>query len=177
MICAARLDASLYEEVERDETATTQALIVVIISSFCAGIGTAISEALRGHGVLGIGVGLVVGLVSALISWLIWLFITYFVGAKVFGGTSSYGELLRTIGFSNAPGVLLIGNFIPILGGVITFVVWIWGLVSMVVAVKQAQDFSTGKAIVTCILGWIVAVVIAAIIGIFVAIPFIFLGL
>jgi hypothetical protein len=47
----------------------------------------------------------------------------------------------------------------------------------MVVAVKQAQDFSTGKAIVTCILGWIVAVVIVAIIGIFVAIPFIFLGL
>jgi predicted amidophosphoribosyltransferase len=44
MIRAARLDASLYEEVERDETATTQALIVVIISSFCAGIGTAIGQ-------------------------------------------------------------------------------------------------------------------------------------
>jgi hypothetical protein len=175
MIRAARLDASLYEEVERDETATTQALLVVIISSFCAGIGTAIGEALRGHGAIGIGAGLVVGLVSALLSWLIWSFITYFVGVKIFGGTSSYGELLRTMGFSNAPGVLLICNFIPILGGIITFVVWIWGLVSMIVAVKQAQDFSTGKAIVTCIIGWIVAVVIAAIIGIFVAIPIILL--
>lgn len=177
MMRAARLDTSLYEEVEVDETATTQSLIVVILSSFCSGIGTAINEALMGHGFGRISLGLFGGLVSAFMSWLIWSFITYFVGVKVFGGTSSYGELLRTIGFSNSIGVLQIFNFIPILGWLISFAVWIWGLVAMVVAVRQALDFSTGKAVVTCIVGWIVAVVIIVIIGIFVALPLIFLGL
>jgi hypothetical protein len=177
MIRAARLDVSLYEEVERDDTATTQAFIVVILASICSGIGTAIGTALAGQGVLDIGIGLVGGLFSALIGWLVWSVITYFVGTRVFGGTASSGELLRTLGFSDSPGVLLILSFVPILGGFISFAVWVWGLVAMVVAVRQALDFTTGKAILTCIVGWIVALVILVIIGLFVAIPFIFLGL
>ena len=39
MIRAARLDVALYNEVEADLSATSQALTVVIISSVAAGIG------------------------------------------------------------------------------------------------------------------------------------------
>ena len=177
MIRAARLDVSLYEEVEADDTATTQAFIVVMLSSICSGIGTALGKALTGHGVGDISVGLFGGLFSALIVWLVWSSITYFVGTKVFGGTASSGELLRTIGFSDSPGVLLIFSFVPILGGLISFAVWVWGLVAMVVAVRQALDFTTGKAILTCIVGWIVNLVLLVIIGLFVAIPLIFMAL
>jgi hypothetical protein len=173
MIRAARLDISLYEEVERDDRATTQALIVVILSSICSGIGTALSNALARNELGGIGIGLFGGLFSALIVWLAWSFITYFVGVKVFGGTASYGELLRTIGLADAPGVLLVFSFVPILGGMVSFAVWVWGLMAMVVAVKQALDFSTGKAVLTCIVGWITALVLLVIIGILLAIPFI----
>lgn len=173
---AAMLDPSLYEEVEADETATTQALIVVLISSICSGLGTAIGQAIAQKGAGAIGTGLFGGLFSALIVWFAWSFITYFIGTKVFGGSASFGELLRTLGFSNSPGVLLILSFIPILGGLISFAVWFWGLVAMVVAVRQALDFDTGKAILTCIVGWIVALVLLVVIGFFVAIPFILLG-
>lgn len=176
MIRAARLDPSLYEEVEADDKATTQALIVVLLASICSGIGGAISQVLTGQGLGGVGIGLIGGSFSALISWLVWSFITYFIGTKVFGGTASYGELLRTIGFADSPSILLILSFIPLLGGLISFAVLIWGLVAMVVAVRQALDFSTGKAVLTCIVGWIVAVVLIVIIGIFLAIPFILLG-
>ena len=177
MIRAARLDVSLYEEVEADDTATTQAFIVVILASICSGIGTAIGTALTGQGVLDIGLDLFGGLFFALILWVVWSGITYFVGTRVFGGTASSGELLRTLGFSNSPGVLLILSFIPIVGGFISFAVGIWELVAMVVAVRQALDFTTGKAILSCIVGLIVALVILVIIGLFVALPFIFLGL
>ena len=177
MIRAARLDASLYEEVEEDDIATTQALIVVILSSICSGIGTAISEALTGQGLRGISIGLFGGLFSAFIVWFAWSYITYIVGTKVFGGTASFSELRRTIGFADSPRVLLIFSFIPILGGFISFGVWIWGLAAMVIAVRQALDFSTGKAVLTCIVGWIVALALLVIIGIALAIPFIFLGL
>ncbi len=47
----------------------------------------------------------------------------------------------------------------------------------MVVAVRQALDFSTGRAILTCIIGWIVAIVLLTIIGIVLAIPLVLLGL
>jgi hypothetical protein len=177
MIRAARLDVSLYEEVEADEKATTQAFTVVMLSSICAGIGTGIREAVMGHGPGRIGIGFVGGLVSAFVVWFIWSFVTYFIGTKVFGGTASFGELLRTIGFSNSPGVLLILSFIPILGGLVSFVVSIWQLMSMVVAVRQALDFTTGKAVLTCIVGWIVATVLLVIIGMLIAIPFIFLSI
>ncbi|MDQ1281094.1 MAG: hypothetical protein QG670_2358 [Thermoproteota archaeon] len=176
MIRAARLDTSLYEEVEVDNTATTQALIVVVLSSICSGVGTALGRVLIGHGPLGVGIGLFGGLISALLVWFAWSFITYFVGTKVFSGTASYGELLRTIGFANSPGVLLIFSFIPILGGLISFAVWIWNLVTMIIAVRQALDFSTGKAVLTCIVGWIVALVLLIIIGIIISVPFIMIG-
>jgi len=41
---AAKLDANLYEEVEADKSALSQALIVVVLSSLAAGIGS-ISDA------------------------------------------------------------------------------------------------------------------------------------
>lgn len=175
MIRAARLDPTLYEEVETDETATTQALSVVVLASVCAGIGTAIGEVMRGKGPSGISIGLIGGVVTTLIGWGIWSFITYFVGTRIFGGTASYGELLRTIGFSDAPGVLLLFSFIPVVGGLISFGVWLWGLVAMVVAVRQALDFSTGNAVMTCIVGWIVAIILVIVIGILFAIPFLLL--
>jgi hypothetical protein len=176
MIRAARLDASLYEEVEADTTATTQALMVVVLSSVCSGIGTAIGQAITGHGSLRIGTGLFGGLFSSLIAWCIWSLITYFIGTRFFGGTASFYELLRTLGFSNSPGVLLILSFIPILGGLISFIVWVWGLAAMVIAVRQALDFSTGQAVLTCIVGWIAAVILLVIFGILLAIPFILLS-
>ncbi len=176
MIRAAKLEVTLYEEVEADETATTQAILVVILSSVCSGIGTAISEALAGNGYGGIGFGLIGGLFSAFIAWVIWSFITYFIGTRVFGGTASFNELLRVIGFSNSPGVLSILSFIPILGGLISFAVWVWGLAAMVIGVRQALDFTTGKAILTCIIGWIAAIIFLVAIGIILALPFIMWG-
>jgi hypothetical protein len=159
MIRAARLDSTLYDEVETDETATSQALFIVVIASVCSGIGSAIGIAMLGVAPSIIFAGLIAGLILSFVGWLIWSFITYIIGTKVFGGIATYGELLRTIGFSDAPGILLIFSFIPFLGGVISFVIGVWGLVAMVIAVRQALDFSTINAILTCIVGFIAYIV------------------
>jgi hypothetical protein len=47
-------------------------------------------------------------------------------------------------------------------GGLISFVASIWALVAMVIAVRQALDFTTMRAIATCIVGFIVLIVISA---------------
>ena len=167
MIRAAKLDVSLYEEVEKDAAATNQAILVVIITSICSGIGTAIGGHMR-TGPGGFIFGLVVGIISALVGWLIWSFITYFIGTRVFKGPqteATYSQLLRCIGFSDSPRALAILSFIPVLGGIAAFVAMIWSLVAMVIAVRQALDFTTGRAIATCIIGFIALVIISAIVG------------
>ncbi len=167
MIRAAKLDVNLYEEVEADKTATRQALLVVLIYSICAGIGSGLAM-VWDEGVGRFFLSLFVGLIIALVFWLLWSLITYLIGTTFFKGPktkATYGELLRTIGFAATPGVLLIFVFIPFVGGVISFLVWIWMLVAMVIAVRQALDFTTGRAIGTVLVGGVVYLVVALIIG------------
>ena len=167
MIRAAKLDVKLYEEVEADKTATRQALLVVLIYSICAGIGSGLVM-VWDEGVGHFFLSLFLGLLYALVFWLIWSLITYLIGTRFFKGPktkATYSELLRTIGFAATPGVLLIFVFIPFVGGVISFLVWVWMLVAMVIAVRQALDFTTGRAIGTVVVGGVVYLVVALIIG------------
>ena len=167
MIRAAKLDVKLYEEVEADKTATRQALLVVLIYSICFGIGSGLAV-VWDEGVGHFFLSLFLGLLYALVFWLIWSLITYLIGTRFFKGPktkATYGEMLRTIGFAAAPGVLLIFVFIPFVGGVISFLVWVWMLVAMVIAVRQALDFTTGRAIGTVVVGGVVYLVVALIIG------------
>ncbi|MFL5541758.1 MAG: Yip1 family protein [Longimicrobiaceae bacterium] len=159
MIGAAMLDASVYEEVEADRNATGQAAAVVAIVAICGAIGN------YSHG----GKGIIGGIVAAFIGWLLWSGLTYLIGTKLFGGTADMGEMLRTLGFAQSPGVLGILAFIPILGWLVAFVVWIWCLVTAVVAIRQALDFDTGKAVATAVIaGIVVFVVTAAIMAFFI---------
>src|SRR5690606_8016998 len=99
------------------------------------------------------------------LGWALWSGLTYLIGDKLLGGTATWGELLRTIGFAQAPRVLLLFAFIPGLGGLIALVVAVWLLITGVIAIRQALDFSTGKAILTAVLGWIAAVLVGVVLG------------
>jgi hypothetical protein len=151
---AAMLDVATYEEVEHDESLTTQAAIIVLIAALARGIG-GFNDGEN---------GIIVGVVAALFSWLVWAGITYLIGDKLLKGTATWGELLRTLGYAQAPAVLLILGFVPVLGSVVGAIVGIWLLVTGIVAIRQALDFDTGKAILTAFLGWLVAVAIPAIV-------------
>src|SRR2546423_6184803 len=129
MVRAARLETSLYNEVEADLSATNQALTVVVVTALAGGIGAALGQAFAGRptGVVG---GLMGGIIAELVGWLVWSYVMYLVGTRVFHGTATYGELLRTLGFANSPGVLLVLRFIPLLGGLIALIVGIWRIVA-----------------------------------------------
>ncbi|MEJ2588409.1 MAG: YIP1 family protein [Deltaproteobacteria bacterium] len=151
MIRASKLDVALYEEVEADPSTMGQAVLVVVISSVAAGIG---SMAVTGFS------GLIIGTLVALAGWFVWSFLTYIIGTKMLPEPQTradYGELLRTIGFSSAPGVIRILAFIPFIGTLINFLAGIWMLVAMVIAVRQALDYqSTARAVGVCLIGWVI---------------------
>jgi hypothetical protein len=168
MMRAARLDVSLYNEVEADLSATNQALTVVVITAVASGIGAAIGGAVAGRPAAIVG-GLVGGIVAELVGWLVWSWVMYFVGTRFFQGTASYGELLRTLGFAYSPGVLLILRFIPVLGGLITLIVGIWRIITGFIAVREALDFESGKAVATIVIGFVGYIIVLAIVGLILA--------
>ena len=154
MIRAAKLDPQLYEEVEADATALGQAMGVVVLSSVAAGLGGM---------TMGGAAHLIVMTIAALSGWYLWAFMTYWIGTKLLPEKETkadYGQLLRTIGFSSAPGVLRVLGVIPFLTSLVFTVTGIWMLAAMVVAVRQALDYkSTPRAVGVCVIGWLIQMV------------------
>jgi hypothetical protein len=161
MIRAAKLDAHVYEEVEADKSAMGQAIGVVALSSLAGGVGFMQVAGMT---------GLVIGTVASLLGWYIWAFLTYIIGTKLLPEPQTHadhGELLRTIGFSSAPGIIRVLAILPGLNTIVNFLAGAWMLVAMVIAVRQALDYqSTYRAIGVCVIGWLVQ---AAILGLLIA--------
>ncbi len=149
---AARLDVALYEEVEADPASIRQATAVVALSALAAGIG----NFGQGGGVI----GLVMGALLALAGWYLWAYMTYFIGTRWLAEPQTradHGELLRTLGFAAAPGMIRVLGVIPAIREIVFGVAAIWMLVTTVVAVRQALDYrGTGRAILVCGIGWVI---------------------
>ena len=155
MIRAAKLDAQLYEEVEADRGAMGQATAVVILSAVAAGIGN-----LAAGGV----VGILVLSVAALVGWYIWAFLTYMIGTRLLpepATRADLGELLRTLGFASAPGLIRVLGIVPGLTDLVFMVAAVWMLIAMVIAVRQALDYeSTLRAVGVCLIGWVIQAIL-----------------
>jgi len=156
------LDVNLYEEVEADKSATFQAAGVVILSSLAAGVGV-IS--------LGTSNFLIAPLLS-LGSWFVWAYLVYFIGVKFFPESTTeadHGQLLRTIGFSSAPGLIRVFGVIPNLTSLVFTISSIWMLVAMVIAVRQALDYkSTWRAVGVVVTAFLIqSIILIAIMKLF----------
>lgn len=134
VVNVAKLDVPTFEEVEHNESLNQEAGIVVAVASAIGALG----QFLTGGGFLGFILAIVMGIVG----WLLWSLIVSLIASKVFGGTTDFGEMLRATGYAWAP------MAIPFIG-------WIWAIVAIVVGIRQAGDFSTGKAVITAIAGFI----------------------
>jgi hypothetical protein len=160
LIGALAIDPITYEEVENDRSATWQALLVVVLSSAAAGIGA-----------FGWGTGSARGVLSirglALVAWATWALVTFEIGTRLMpesGTRADVGQLLRTIGFSAAPGILRVFGIVPGATWPAFVITAVWMLIAMVVAVRQALDYqSTARAVAVCALGWALSIGIAVV--------------
>jgi hypothetical protein len=155
MIGAAKLDARVYEEVEVDERAFRQSLLVVMLSSMATAVGIS--------GRVGIA-GLLTGLGGGLLGWFLWAGLTFLIGTRLLPvreTEANLGQLLRTTGFATAPAILAVLGLAPALTGFISFITDVWVLAAFVVAVRQALDYrSTWRALAVCAIGWLIYVAI-----------------
>ena len=103
------LDSELYEEVEADKSLTRQALMTVALVAIIEGI---FSLGAQDQGLL---VGLSQAIFGSVTRWVMWAFFIAFVGTRILPEPeteSNTGELLRTLGFAYAPGVLYVFAYI-----------------------------------------------------------------
>ncbi|MFN7131242.1 MAG: YIP1 family protein, partial [Myxococcales bacterium] len=150
MLGAALLDEETFEEVEHDRNATRQAALIVAavavasgIGGFRAGFSSSLSQ-----------------LVSQVLGWLLMTFLAYLIGTRLFRATATWGEVLRTVGFAQTPGLFF--GFAS-LSFLVRVGLWMWILVATVVALRQSLDLSEGKTIVTGILCWVAYMAIGVI--------------
>lgn len=150
MIGAAKLDVDTFEEVEADTSATKQAMLVVVIVAVATGIGLVATGGLS---------GVILGIVVGLGGWAAWAWITFYIGTKLLPTADTqadWGQLARTLGFAQSPGVFKVVGLVPGVGLVIFALAAIWQLVAMIIAIRQALDYtSTWRAIGVALIGFI----------------------
>lgn len=174
-----KLDVNTFEEIEADQTATSQAAIIVAVVAVVSAIGAFIG-ARAGNAALStlgeqfgseleipfsvpvispIGAALT-ALIGAFVAWLVWSAVTYFIGTRLFEGKADMGEMLRVIGFAQAPRLLNIFSFIPCLGALLSLAAWIWAIAAGFIAIRQGLDLDNAKTLITILLSWLVAFLI-----------------
>jgi hypothetical protein len=159
MIGAALLRPHTYEEIEHDSAATMQAAIVVVIVALATGIGS-----------IGLGItALIFGIVSGIAQWAIWAFVTFILGTTLFktpATEANWAQLARTTGFAQTPGLLRVFGAIPFIGPVLAVIGTVWQLAAMIVAVKQALDYtSVWRAVAVVVVGFILVAILNLIFG------------
>jgi hypothetical protein len=158
LVGVARLDVPTYEAIEHDQSATPTAAGVVALAAIATGLGS-----LDSGGVT----GLIGGILSAIIGWAVFAAVAFFVGTRLLAVASmnvSLGQVLRTLGFAYAPLLAAFLGFIPGLGALLVLAASIWFLVTATVALRQAFDISTGRAIATAVISFIPAGIIAGLV-------------
>jgi hypothetical protein len=154
IVRAIRLDSTVFAEIAEDQNAMSEAAIIVVVVAILSALGGAIGSG-------NFFVALIVSLLaSILIGWLLWAVLTYVVGSLIFKGDSDVAEMMRVLGYANAPRLLGLFAFIPCVGWLIALAGWLLSLVAGFLAVREAMDFDTGKAILTVVISWVIAIII-----------------
>jgi hypothetical protein len=147
LIGAATLDASMYEGIEADRSVLGQATLTVLLSSLATGIGATAW--------FGFKPGMLAAVAAlALVTWVAWAVLMFQIGSRVLPEpetSTDLGELLRTIGFAAAPGILQVFGLITVMAVPVFALSAVWMFAAMVVAVRHALDYqSTGRALAVC---------------------------
>jgi hypothetical protein len=159
---ALALDAETFEELEADAGATPAALATVVLAAVATGVGMSAAG----------GAGGVASLTAiALLGWALWALLVFELGARLFPSAltrSDVGQLLRTIGFAAAPGMFNVLGVVPGVAAPMFAVTQVWTLLAIVVAVRQALDYtSTTRAVAVCAGAWALSTVMVLVTGFF----------
>ena len=168
------LKAPVYKAIAEDKNATSQAAIIVVITTLIAGFFSGLvtvnpQTGTTSASIVGAILGAIFGVIFGLIAWVVAAWILQFV-AKMFGGKTDTGEMMRVTGYVQIFGLVGVLNVLALAGtalvcitSLIGLVIAILRLIGYVIGVREAGEFSTGNAVITAIIAAIVQFIIIAI--------------
>ena len=173
MIRAARLERPLYAEVAADVTATRQAIQVVVIVAFVSAFATVVGDLFDSELRMVAVLGLVLSPILGIIGWLAWSGITWFIGTRLIEpGIQGveFRQVARAAGFAEAPAILGIVAFIPVLGVLWQLALLCWVLATGFVAIRESMHLTNRQAVATLIAALVVGliayvIIVIAIVG------------
>lgn len=174
---------STFKGMIEERTSIANAVIVVLVASICSGAGSALTqsalssfgtsygfEAYQLQSMVSPTASLVMGVVSGVLGWVIIASVLHLV-AKALGGKGTFESMLVLMGFATLPNIFqapvgLIAFLSSGLSGLMISLglgalLGLWIIALDVIAIREAQGFSTGKAIVTLVLPVALLVVLA----------------
>jgi hypothetical protein len=155
---AARLDASVYVETKSDPSAQAVACAALVVAVAAAGssIGFALLQQpeRRVGELVAAGLG---GMLGGLVGLALWSVLSSWVGTALFRGQGTSGQMFRTSGLAQAPGLLGILVGLHSVGVVFYLAIGVWSLLTAVVCVRQTLQISLAPALGTILLAGAVA--------------------
>lgn len=155
------LDSRLYRMVAIDPRFTTEAAIIAVVASILGGIGLLGPARSSGSFVAELFNGIFLG-------WIAWAALATVI-ANGFGGRTTFGQMLRALGFANAPRFFSVLGAIPFIGWILQFGAGILAILAGIVAIREAAGFDTGRAVITALLGLVFYIVSGILIGLLLA--------
>lgn len=170
------LKAPVYRQIAEDPAATKTAAIIVAIISIVRGFSEGLVQLDPNTGLFSTDfvravIGAVVIGALGMVAWAVGSWILAFV-ANMLGGKTNTQEMMRVTGYVAIFGIVsilvLLIVLLPVLGclvGIMSFIVAILSIIGYIIGVREAAEFSTGKAIVAAIIAGIVNLIIVGIFG------------
>jgi hypothetical protein len=157
MIGVSTLKQPFFADIRRDTDATGQALIVVALAAIAAGIGAAGQQE----------PGIIWQVIKAIGGWVIFSVVAFFIGSMFNRGGEriSLGQVLRLMGFAQAPKIIGALAIIPLIGWIAGLAAAIWFLIVAIVALREAFHVPTGTAAAIGVLSLAVVFVVSVIVG------------
>ncbi|MCO6451812.1 MAG: YIP1 family protein [Caldilineales bacterium] len=147
MLGVLKLKTATYEDILRDDGATIQAALIVLIAGLFTSLGVASLLSDFGTGVAG-------HVVANIVGWLLITVVLFVVGVILFKGKATFMQLLRIVGFSFTPhllGILAYAvTFIPIIRAfsVAFYLAALgWSALVLFFAVRISLRFEAGRAL------------------------------
>jgi hypothetical protein len=148
-----RLNGDVYVEIAHDNTATIQALVIVMVAALLNALGRAIISDYPLQTLLSLVPG-------ALVGWMLLAGAIYILAGVLQGNPVSYIGMLRVVGYAVAPLML---TAIPYIG----WIFWVWVLANLFVAVRSVYDMESPRVFLTVAVGIIFAFAGWALLGVF----------
>jgi len=153
-----RLDTNVFDEVRNDASATVPAIVVVVASTFLAGLGGWLWWLLQPYGDNGkvFFQSVIMGTVFSVALWIVWMLVAWVMLTQLFREDADWQQMLRTMGLATIPLVISFFMFVSQIdiGVGLTSIAFFFGLTN--IAVQATTQANPARVMVANLAGFAV---------------------